>query len=485
QVELSGGVVDIYSTGTASFGPQSFDVTADLVQVDDNDTSGTDGTTTDACQALVNGAAVSGNIAFVDRGACAFTVKAANAQAAGAVGMLLADNLPGAVDGMGGIEDGTITIPALRITLADGQTIKNAGSTVTANLLRLPAVNREGSFDSTVVMHEWGHYISNRLVQNSAGLTNNQGRGMGEGWGDFHSLIGLVTAEDALIPANANFAGVYATGGYDLGGASLPVSLNNSNYYGIRRYPYSTDMTKNPLTFAHIENGVPLPVSPPPAFGGDGNNNAQVHNTGEVWATALWECYAGLLNDTGRLTFDEAQERMKTYLVGGYKMTPAAPTFIEARDAILSVVASQDMDDFAICAAGFAKRGMGVGAVAPDRDSTTNSGVVESFNDDGAAPQGAIDEVYEAGLSCDFDQVVDNGETGEVVFRFGNTGFGDMAGATVSFSSPQTELSFPQPVQNLPTTAPFGENLAYVPVALNGAVGAAEVQIDALLEHAA
>ena len=41
--------------------------------------------------------------------------------------------------------------------------------------------------------------------------------------------------------------------------------LDENYYFGIRRYPYSTDMTKNPLTFKDIDpdqidphSGVPL-----------------------------------------------------------------------------------------------------------------------------------------------------------------------------------------------------------------------------------
>src|SRR3546814_8329383 len=43
-------------------------------------------------------------------------------------------------------------------------------------------------------------------------------------------------------------------------------------------------------------------------------------NSGEVWATTLWEAYVNLLNDP-RYTFDEAQYLMQSYLVAGYKLT--------------------------------------------------------------------------------------------------------------------------------------------------------------------
>jgi hypothetical protein len=65
---------------------------------------------------------VNRNIALVSRGACGFAVKVKNAQNAGAIGVIVADNVPGAVAGMGGI-DPSITIPAVRITLADGNAI--------------------------------------------------------------------------------------------------------------------------------------------------------------------------------------------------------------------------------------------------------------------------------------------------------------------------------------------------------------------------
>ena len=68
--------------------------------------------------------AVSGKIALVDRGVCGFTVKVKNAQNAGAIGVLIADNVAGSPPpGLGGA-DPTVTIPAVRITQADGNALK-------------------------------------------------------------------------------------------------------------------------------------------------------------------------------------------------------------------------------------------------------------------------------------------------------------------------------------------------------------------------
>ena len=93
----------------------------------------------------------------------------------------------------------------------------------------------------------------------------------------------------------------------------------------------------------------------------------------------LWECYASLLRDTGRLTFDQARDRMRDYLVAAYKLTPNDPTFLEARDALLAAAYANDPADHLLFSQAFARRGAGLRAVAPDRFSPTNQGVVESF----------------------------------------------------------------------------------------------------------
>lgn len=80
-----------------------------------------------ACAPLnsVNKLAVRSNIALVDRGGCDFTVKARNVQEAGAIGMILADTIPGELAGLNGT-DPAVNIPVARITLADGNAIKAA-----------------------------------------------------------------------------------------------------------------------------------------------------------------------------------------------------------------------------------------------------------------------------------------------------------------------------------------------------------------------
>ena len=145
----------------------------------------------------------------------------------------------------------------------------------------------------SVIAHEWGHYLSNRLIADSNGLNANQAAGLGEGWSDFTALLLLVKESDRSLAANTDFNGAYPEYAYPLSGPDFaPDFLNNAYYYGIRRYPYSRDMTKNPLTFKHIADGVPLPTNPAPSLRGSSSVNSEVHNTGEVWASMLWECYS-------------------------------------------------------------------------------------------------------------------------------------------------------------------------------------------------
>jgi hypothetical protein len=126
-VATPASIAGTYQIGTASFGAPltNAGLTREVMQVNDTSPAGNACTPLNAANAL----AVNGKIALVDRGVCGFVVKAANVQAAGAVGMIVADNVAGSPPpGLGGT-DPTITIPAVRVTLADGNTLKAALAT--------------------------------------------------------------------------------------------------------------------------------------------------------------------------------------------------------------------------------------------------------------------------------------------------------------------------------------------------------------------
>jgi hypothetical protein len=224
--------------------------------------------------------------------------------------------------------------------------------------------SRTSNHEALITFHEMGHYITNRLVGNANGLTNVQGRSMGEGWGDFFAICMTSQSGDDFAK------GAFAVGGW----TDLALPFKDNYYFSIRRYPYSADMKKNPLTFKHIGNNVVLPVGPPIQSSPSGNN--EVHNAGEVWCAALWEVFVNLVAKHGHAV---GEQRTLAYVVGGLKLTPVRPTFTQARDGIIAAVTALDADDLDPVKAGFAKRGMGTGAVSPPSTSTSLAGVVESF----------------------------------------------------------------------------------------------------------
>lgn len=112
-------------------------------------TDGTDSTsssTTDACGTLTNAASLAGKIAVVDRGNCTFVIKAANVQNAGATGLIVVNNEDNSnLPPLGG-SDGSITIPVVGITKADGATIKaQLGGGVTGRMEIGPSTGLAGA----------------------------------------------------------------------------------------------------------------------------------------------------------------------------------------------------------------------------------------------------------------------------------------------------------------------------------------------------
>lgn len=141
EIRTPPGLAGKYAAKEAMFTPPLEDVDpieASLVLVDDDDTSldsGATGSTADACQPLINGDEVSGNIAFIQRTGCRFDTMVRNAADAGAVAALVY-NIAGDPIVMHG-ESGLSDIPALMIGQADANLILaefDAGNDVTAVL---------------------------------------------------------------------------------------------------------------------------------------------------------------------------------------------------------------------------------------------------------------------------------------------------------------------------------------------------------------
>lgn len=115
-------------------------ITADFILANDST-----GNPTEACTSF--GADATGKIAIIRRGNCTFVNKVKNAQNAGAIGVIMLNNISGEPIPMGG-DDTTITIPSVMISKENGDLIENAMVSGTVNgSLNLAS----GNFTATVV----------------------------------------------------------------------------------------------------------------------------------------------------------------------------------------------------------------------------------------------------------------------------------------------------------------------------------------------
>lgn len=224
-----------------------------------------------------------------------------------------------------------------------------------------PTIRRDGGLDAEIVIHELTHGVSNRLIGNAAGLQWDIGGSMGEGWSDFYALSMLNnTNADAT---NGNYAtGAYAT--YKLAG------LLDNYVYGIRRFPYSTVNTVNPLTWGDLDQTTANTtggIAPSP-IGFEFAGALEVHNGGEVWANSLWEVRSRIIADPAGANGDVPTGNQTTLRIvtDAMKLTPLNPSFTQARDALIDAdcIANACANEASIWA-GFADRGLGYDALAP------------------------------------------------------------------------------------------------------------------------
>lgn len=308
-----------------------------------------------ACTALPAGS-LAGNIGLIERGGpstCTFAVKVKNAQSAGAIGAIIynqasATNFPT----MSGT-DATITIPSVLILNSEGTYIKNqlaANATVNVTLKNDPALNMtpDGSFDNGIVIHEYGHGISNRMTGTGSGCLSSGAdkEQMGEGWSDFFALmLTNKPGDNASVPRGV---GTYAQGQSTTGG-------------GIRPARYSPDFSINGFTYGdtnglEYNNGVAIVPD--------------VHSIGFLWASMLWDLHWQYVNKYGysadvTANATNGSSRVLQVVTNGLKLQSCNPTFIDGRDAILAAdLAATGGSDKCMIWRTFAKRGLGLNASA-------------------------------------------------------------------------------------------------------------------------
>jgi hypothetical protein len=241
----------------------------------------------DGCTAI--GTPLSGSIALIDRAgsACDFTTKVLNAQAAGAVAVVVVNDRRGTeVFTMPGSKDyKRVKIPSIMIGQNDGAALKlQIPVTSTEALLEVQPLPLDSALDTDVVFHEYGHGLTWRMIGDMTGpLAAAIGEGMSDG-------VAMLMNDDDVI-------GEYSTG--------------NPNR-GVRRFRYQG----YPLTYKAV-------------------TGAEVHNDGEIYGAIVWRMIELFRTAYGD---EPGRSRLFGYVVDGMHFTPSMPTYEQMRDGILASV---------------------------------------------------------------------------------------------------------------------------------------------------
>lgn len=340
-----------YTAVGAGFGPSltPTPITADLVLVDDGTPD-----IEDACEPLINGSEVNGKIALINRGNCTFASKVLTAQNAGAIAVVIANNVGGAPFTMPGNGAG-ITIPSVMISQVDGNTLRaaiQAGDTVNVTLVdSVGSFQIDGDFDNGIIAHEYGHGISNRLTggPGAAGCLGNAEQ-MGEGWSDYFAIV-------MNLDTNVLDRGV--------GTFAIDEPITG---VGIRPAPYSPDFAVNDFTYDDTNS---------PGL------TSQPHGIGFVWCTMLWDLTLAFVDQYGYdpnvYTGTGGNNMAMQLVIDGLKLQPCGPGFVDGRDAILMAdqINNGGANECLIWEV-FAKRGLGADAMQGSAGSRTDQ--VEAFN---------------------------------------------------------------------------------------------------------
>ncbi|WP_137844451.1 M36 family metallopeptidase [Microbacterium sp. 2FI] len=177
---------------------------------------------------------------------------------------------------------------------------------------------RDGDMDGDVIAHEYGHGVSSRLVGGgNLGYNDFDQRGaLGEGWSD---VISILKWDDATV-------GEYVTGDQINGIRSVGYDISTRTFQS-----YNTSSNSG-------------------------------HGNGEIWAATIY--------DIGQL-FPGGVEPLATLVLDGMKATPADPTYIDARNALITADGGENT---CLIWSAFAGRGLGV-------DSTTGLDTVPTASD--------------------------------------------------------------------------------------------------------
>ena len=131
----------------------------------------------------------------------------------------------------------------------------------------------DGDYDMSVIAHEYGHMVSNRMVGGpNQNLAGNQAQAMGESWSDLQAAEFLNS--QALVPVgdeNPFAVGPYVTGDHQAGIRNYAMNLSPLNYSDVG------------YDFACNQAGVCT-------------QRTQVHADGEIWSATNYDIRQAFIN---------------------------------------------------------------------------------------------------------------------------------------------------------------------------------------------
>jgi len=213
---------------------------------------------------------------------------------------------------------------------------------------------RDSAFSAGTLLHEYTHGLSNRLTggpANAACLEPWEPGAMGEGISDWFATAIRIKPNDTRKKD-------YPINGWEDG----------SELVGGRPWVLSTNITTNPLVYTDA----------------DGDKVPIMHWVGTIFATMLWEVLWNLIDKHGNNKADvpefngnvptDGKYLAMKLVMDGMALQPCNPNYIQARDAILDAdQALTGGQNKCLIWEGFAKRGLGTGAISYDWKNRTGS----------------------------------------------------------------------------------------------------------------
>ncbi|MGE5827982.1 MAG: M36 family metallopeptidase [Micromonosporaceae bacterium] len=180
---------------------------------------------------------------------------------------------------------------------------------------------RLSELEGDTIVHETGHGVFTRLINGGGGEGSGvQTGGMDEGIGDF--LASSFFDDPVVFEWDSNNAST-----------------------GLRRVRYDTST----WTLDDVCN-----------------NGCEVHNDGEIWATALWDLRELMIARYG----GPGRPRAERLALDGMRSTPSSADFLDGRDGILTRDAAAGSPDRCLIWAAFTRTGMGVSATVAANQTT-------------------------------------------------------------------------------------------------------------------